>query len=85
MNEDQQPEKLCSKCGRVIPADGYEMDGKGKVKLDDKGHVIYHKRALLACLFCAQAAMPKKKRVRMKPGQAAEEQASFNVPNISID
>jgi hypothetical protein len=43
------PDKICPTCGKIIPANGYEMAPDGKMAVDELGRAVWHKRAELIC------------------------------------
>ncbi len=79
------PEKMCPKCGKVIPLNGYELDKKGNAKITD-GKLTYHRAPKLICEPCAIAVCPPTpKPPRLRKGEVSELQTFFeDVPSILI-
>lgn len=72
------PDKVCPKCGDIIPVSGYEHDVFGNDIVDDGGRAVHHKTAMLICVKCAiAAAPPKPPRKRRKKGEVDENQLSL--------
>lgn len=72
------PDKICERCGRVIPTNGWQTNEKGEVLTDERGRAIGHANARLVCDCYAQIEVPqpppkprRKKGVKtIIPGQA---------------
>ncbi len=71
-----QPARTCHKCGRAIPANGYDPAASGP----DGRRGLLREIGLLACEFCAKEVRPPMPR----QAEVQSEQLSFDVPNIFI-
>lgn len=84
--EITQPAKFCPTCGGIIPENGYEIDGKGNLVLDENKRPIFHGKPALICLKCALAAQDKKPRkFPLSPGERSADQLEIEAPSIFID
>jgi hypothetical protein len=80
--EIYQPNKICPKCGEIIPLNGYQYDLLGKPILDEEKKHVWNDKAELLCKKCAIAEKAPEKRVRYNPRN--DEQIEIEAPTMYV-